>query len=300
MSVNAFDDKYNWSIGILFGLLAGFFDSIKNVLAKKDTSSYSETLITFTWMLFASVVTVPLALFSIPNFISLELIVIFAAVTALDFYGYIFYLKSLKFTDLSLSLPMLAFTPVFVLIISFLFFHQTVSSLALLGIMLIITGAYWLNIQKGKVELLAPIKQIYQNIGVRYMLMTSILWGFAGSLHKIGITDSNPLFYTGISYALLTLLYFVLLIRENKSQLRILKNGSDIKILAPVGILEGTSSLFQYLSQGLIASSVITISLKRSSIVFSAVFGKLFFREKIRERMVPIGLVVIGIVLLAL
>lgn len=287
-------------MGIIFGLLAGFFDSIKNVFAKKDTKDYSETTITFAWMLFASVITLPLALLSIPSHISLQLAGIFFIVTALDFFGYMFYIRSLKFADLSLSLPMLAFTPVFVLIISFFCFRQTVTPIAFTGINLVIAGAYWLNIQKGHLGIFAPLKHIYLNAGVRNMLYTSILWGFAGSLHKIGITQSNPLFYTGVSYVLLTILYAVQLFFENKKNFKVLREIGAIKVLAPVGILEGTASLFQYISQGLIASSVITISLKRSSIIFSAFFGSLFFKEKIAERLFPITLILIGIVLISL
>lgn len=287
-------------MGIILGLLAGFFDSVKNVFAKKDTKEYSETTVNFVWMLFATLITLPLALFNIPGAFSLKLLIIFICVTLLDFFAYIFYLRSLKFSDLSLSLPMLALTPVFVLIISYLFFNETVTLLALVGIGLIIAGGYLLNVQKGNLSLLAPLENIVKNKGVRYMLFTSILWGFANSLHKLGVTESSPLFYTGVSYLLLTLLYLALLLYQNRKELRVLTQLKDMKVLAPVGILEGITALFQFASQGMIASSVITISLKRSSILFSALFGALFFKENIKNRLLPIGLILVGIVLVSL
>lgn len=287
-------------MGIIFGLFAGFFDAVKNVLAKKDTKEYSETTINFAWMFFATVVTLPLALLNIPKAFSPQLQLVFLVVTLLDFFAYMFYLKSIKLTDLSLSLPMLALTPVFVLIISFLLLGQKISWLAVCGVCFIILGGYLLNIKKGKLGLLDPIKNMANDKGICYMLLTSVLWGFANSLHKIGITESSPLFYTGVSYALLSILYLLLLLWQNKSELSIFMKWGNIKVLAQVGFFEGITAIFQFLSQNLITSSVITISLKRSSIVFSALFGYLFFQEKVKDRIVPIGLVIVGIVLVSL
>lgn len=287
-------------MAILFALLAGLTDSIKNVLAKKDTKEYAESTINFAWMLFATLLTLPLALFYIPDRVSNTFILVLIAVTFFDFFGYMLYLKSIKYTDLSLSLPMLALTPVFVLLISFVTLDQKVSGLALLGIGFIILGGYLLNLKKDQQQLLDPFKQIFINKGIRFMLLASILWGFANSLHKVGISETNSFFYLGVNYLCLTLAFLAQLLYEKPKELALLKNWKDFRTLAPVGILEGATTLFQYLSQDLIASSVITVSLKRSSIVFSAILGHIFFKEKIKERMLPIGLVIVGIVLLAM
>jgi drug/metabolite transporter (DMT)-like permease len=287
-------------MGIFFGLLSGFFDATKNVFAKKSTAGYSELTITFIWMLFAAIVTLPFALFSIPHSISIQLIFILISVTLLDFFAYIFYLRSLKYADLSLSLPMLSLTPVFVLFISYITLKQTISATALLGVGAIIIGSYSLNLQKSTQGIFTPFRNIFSNKGVRYMLFTSILWGFANSLHKIGITDSNPLFYTGISYVLLSTLYFIVLLYKNRKELIILTRLSDLKMLAPAGFLEGTTTIFQFLSQGFLTSSVLTIALKRSSIVFSALFGYLFFKENVKSRLIPICIIIAGVILVSL
>ncbi|MEP7103958.1 MAG: DMT family transporter [Candidatus Dojkabacteria bacterium] len=288
-------------MSIFFGIIAGFLDSLKNVAAKKETKQFSESTINFAWMFFATVITLPLALFNIPNSIPIELIVVFVSVTILDFFAYILYLKSIKITDLSLSLPMLALTPVFVLVISWVFLSQEVKNNALIGVLLIIVGGYLLNITKTKQGLLDPFVNVVKNKGVFYMFITSLLWGIANSLHKIGITESNPLFYTGMSYLFLTILYLLkLLIEEKNKNFLIIFKPSSMKVLSLVGIFEGLTAIFQFLSQGLVTSSVLTIALKRTSIVFSSILGAIFFKENIKNRLIPIVLILIGVILISI
>ena len=58
------------------------------------------------------------------------------------------YLKALKITDLSLSVPIMSFTPLFLIFTSFFLLGEFPTVFGLLGIFLIVIGSYILNITK--------------------------------------------------------------------------------------------------------------------------------------------------------
>jgi drug/metabolite transporter (DMT)-like permease len=287
-------------MGIIFGLLAGFFDALKNVSSKKGTTEHSSTAITFILVLIAGLFTLPFTLFFAPNSITPQFVTLLIVVTILDFFAFIFYTKSLSLTDLSLSLPMLAFTPIFVFIISYLFLNQTVSFIALFGICAIILGGYLLITQKNHLNISTPLSAVLKHSGVRLMLATSFIWGITNSLHKVGIQLSNPLFYTGIRYVALSLLLGIALFIKNRNELSQVLQWKKLSSLGLAGFFEAIATAFQFLSQQSLTSSVLTLALKRSSLLFSAVFGYLFFGEKINNRIVPIIIILIGILCISL
>lgn len=287
-------------MGIILGIISGFLDGLKNVAAKSLTHEFPEIIINFMWMLFATFITVPFALAYLPSSLTLLCAEILISVTFIDFIAYKLYLKSIKHTDLSLSLPMLALTPVFVLIISNIFLKQEIKITGIAGVLVVILGSYLLNVKKGNQNFLSPFLNIFTNKGVRFMLFTSLLWGIANSIHKYGIAESTPQFYTAMSYLLLSIVFFMEILLTQRKELSKLKEFRKLIRLSPVGILEGLTTLFQFLSQGLLTSSVLTIALKRTSIVFGSLFGFIFFKEKIASRIIPILLVILGVILISL
>jgi drug/metabolite transporter (DMT)-like permease len=73
----------------------------------------------------------------------------------------------------------------------------------------------------------------------------------------------------------------------------------NLKMLAPVGAFEAIAVLTQMMTQGL-SLAAFAISLKRTSIIFSAILGQKYFGEKINDRIIPILIIVLGIILIAI
>jgi drug/metabolite transporter (DMT)-like permease len=287
-------------MGIILGLLSGFFDSLKNISTKNTANNYSALLVTSVLVLVSSIITLPLTLIFLPTHIPNQFIIVLLVVTLLDFFAFLFYTKSIHLEDLSLTLPMLSFTPLFVFIISFIFFGQTVSLISFLGIILILIGGYILQRGNNNQHYLQPLQQIVSNKGIRYMLYTSILWGITNSLHKRGIQLSNPFFYSNIRYLALSFIYIVVLSITRKKDFVLLFQFKTIQKLSLAGVFESISTVCQFLSQYVFASSVLTLSLKRSSILFSALLGSYFYNEPITNRILPICIILIGIICLSL
>jgi len=82
-------------------------------------------------------------------------------------------LKAIKISDLSLTIPLLAFTPLFLLFISPLILGQYPTPLGIIGVILIVIGSYVLNIQRRNAGYLAPFKAMLKHRCPRFMLYTA-------------------------------------------------------------------------------------------------------------------------------
>jgi drug/metabolite transporter (DMT)-like permease len=108
---------------------------------------------------------------------------------------------ALESSDLSLSMPMLSFTPVFLIGTSYLLLHEVPSAAGALGICVIVSGSYVLNISAEHEHLLDPIKSMVQNRGSWYMLIVAFLFAASINYDKIAMLNSDPVF--GMAFTLL-------------------------------------------------------------------------------------------------
>src|SRR5574341_918727 len=98
--------------------------------------------------------------------------------------------KALKLADVSLVPPLLAFSPVFTLLISAILFGETPSARGLLGVGLVLVGAYWLNLSSA--DRLVPLKAFALKPGVMLILLAGLLWAVTPLLEKTAIRHTSP------------------------------------------------------------------------------------------------------------
>ena len=109
--------------------------------------------------------------------------------------------RALESSDLSLSMPMLSFTPVFLIGTSYLLLHEVPSAAGTFGICIIVSGSYVLNISAEHEHLLDPVKSMVQNRGSWYMLIVAFLFAASINYDKIAMLNSDPVF--GMAFTLL-------------------------------------------------------------------------------------------------
>lgn len=195
----------NW---ILLAALSALFEGINTILLKKSLAKIDEYLISFGISFFSFFPIAYLAYNNgIPeigdNFLSNLLIV-----CLLDFIGIICTFRALKFSDVSLAMPLATFTPFFLLFTSPIMVGETISFMGYIGVGLIIFGSYFLNIQQSKKGFFAPFKALLSNRSSQLMLFTAALFSVTCNMHKIGILESSPLFY-GATHQLVLGLYLL-------------------------------------------------------------------------------------------
>lgn len=279
-------------------ILSAFSHSTKDALTKKITKTYSPVVSGAVLLLFSSLVVAPLIFYKgIPQLDSIFWISTTARLI-LDATSLVLYVNAVKRTDLSLCLPMLALTPMFLLISESLLSSISISITGLVGVLMIISGTYLLNF-KSESKLLDPFKSIYRNKGVLMMLIVSIIYGITGTLHKIAIQHSNAYFYSGFCNIALTVFFVLFCLIFSKKEFFSALTLKNLKVNFSAGTANGISILAQMLAQA-IGPATYVVSIKRLNIIFSAVLGAVFFKEKISKRIGPIFLMVAGVLLITI
>ena len=130
-----------------------------------------------------------LALFtfvSAPEFPAIDWLFVISVMgsAALNVIAHLASTQALKLSDASLVTPLLIFSPVFTMLISALFLNEIPSARGLLGVGLVLIGAYWLN-RDAKAGWMAPFKALAFVPGVQLVLLAGLLWVLLRYLKKV-------------------------------------------------------------------------------------------------------------------
>ncbi len=208
------------------------------------------------------------------------------------------YFRALQISPLSLSVPFLAFTPVFLIPSGFVMLGELPPPLKLLGVVLIVAGSLAMHRRLFAVGWLAPVKAVIQEKGSRYMLMVSFIFSITNPLDKKLVVMSD-VFTEAFSYGLGLCLAFFVWGKLQGADFRAAARG-NVKWISLAGLLDAVSLLFQLGSYAYIAV-VITVSIKRAGIILSVLAGWLFFREReITDKVIAASVMFCGVLILYL
>ena len=104
----------------------------------------------------------------------------------------------LERAPLSLAVPLLAFTPAFLLITETLLLGDHPGTRGLAGVVLIVAGAYALNLERAGTGLLEPLRVVLRHRGCQLMLVVAALWSVTSVIDKICVVRSSPVFYLAV------------------------------------------------------------------------------------------------------
>jgi drug/metabolite transporter (DMT)-like permease len=186
--------------------------------------------------------------------------------------------RSLRSSDMGDAVPLLAFTPVFLLLTGRLIVGEVPEPTGLVGVMVIVVGSYLLRLRRRDHSLLTPFRLLWQSRGARYMLVTAVLFSLAAPLFKRAILSSGPVLTMSVSLPLSCVLIAAYHILTGKPGRDLLPNSENWKVLVALGGSVFFIALFANLAfaTGLVSY---VISLKRLSILLSIVIGAAFFGE---------------------
>lgn len=208
---------------------------------------------------------------------------------------------ALKHTDISLLSPLGSLVPVFATIFAAVFLHEIPTPVKLIGILSIVIGAYVLNIADAKESFLKPMQKLFADKGVKMYFVQVILFGITPLFQKSAIFQTHPtrpLFASFIGYIFVTL-YIGLYMMNKFTQHK--KNIKENLWLFPLfGLLNAVAQFAAYTVLSLTYVGYATALFSLSSLL-SVILGGILFKEKnIQERFLGAGIMVIGVVLLAL
>lgn len=187
----------------------------------------------------------------------------------------LFYMKAIRRAPLSLTLPYLAFSPIFMLFTEYLLLSERPGKAGVSGVFLICIGAYILNLNKKTTRILDPFRALTREKGAQMMILVAFLFSLAAPVGKIGILHSSPAFFSLSFFPVLTI--FLLLVFYKKMSFKNITDSPFKGIGA--GFFFICHVLFHAYAVSLINVTYM-ISIKRFSVLFGILYGRLFFKEK--------------------
>ena len=264
------------------------FDLTRKLTLEKISSinlllifTITQLIIYFIWLFFEDF-SINLIPYLLPG-ITLIIIGLFSA---------LLFLKAIKQSDLSLTIPLLSLSPMFSSLFSFFFLNEQLSNIQYLGIFLIILGTLILYSKKLTIyEIIKSFKIILKNSSAKLMVLVSIIWSLTPVLDKICLKNSSVNIHGFIqSLGMITLLIF--LFKKDKVQTENTKKNWRIILLTV--FIGSTATILQFYA---ILTNYVPImeSIKRSIGQLSSVFlGKIFFNEEVNKPKV-VGVIVLSI-----
>ncbi|WP_429886048.1 EamA family transporter, partial [Geoalkalibacter halelectricus] len=267
-------------------LLTALFESGKDIFGKKGLLAGADPYVmAWAWRLLALPFLLPLLLLpqALPEQLGPAFWPALLAGSVLNILAAILYMKAISQSDLSLCVPLVTFTPLFLLLTSPLLLAEVPSPGGILGVVLIVSGAYLLNLSRLSSGWREPIRALFHAPGARLMLGVALIWSLTANIDKIGLQNSSPLLWAAAINAAIALGMLPLVaMRRRQVEARYCLPW---RWLVLVGLCGGLTTLCQMLAISLTQVPYV-IAVKRLSILFTALAGLLLLREQgLRERL---------------
>lgn len=283
---------------LILGIFTAFFEAVKDVFGKQNLKKSDEYVVAWSLAFFSVIFLTPWVIYTgIPAlnsqfWISLLIGGSINAVTTL------LYIKAIKVSDLSLTVPLVALTPLFMLLTSPLIVGEYPKFFDYIGIFLIVIGSYLLNIKEKSQGYLAPFKALLNEPGPKFMLIVAFLWSITSNFDKIGVKNSSPIFWLFSLFGTMTVLLLPVLLHKTPNPSR--KILKQLPMLAAMGFFNAIGVLCQM--QALTLTLVVqVIAIKRTSVLMGVLFGHFIFKEKdIQQRLLGAGIMVLGVFFISL
>jgi drug/metabolite transporter (DMT)-like permease len=215
----------------------------------------------------------------------------------LEILANLLYMRALQISPLSLCTPMLAFTPVLLILTGQVVLGEALNLWGMAGIFLVALGSYFINLEWWRWGWLAPLSALWKQPGPRLMLMVAGLYACTSALGKLAVLYSNPaffgFFYPGVFTGIMLSGYPWSLPRP----------GKRLFVHPGWGLLLGLCLTISILCQthGIqLAPAAYLIALKRTSLIISVLYGGIWFGEgHFSSRLMGAALMTGGIAVIA-
>jgi drug/metabolite transporter (DMT)-like permease len=209
-------------------------------------------------------------------------------------------MEALKHEELSYTAPLNAFVPVFTLVIAAFLVQENIHAVGVMGILIIVAGAYVINIStKQTAKWYVPLQRLFTNLGARLSLAVALGYAINSVLLKV-LTDQS---YDAFSILYVTtaatwiLLAYVPFVKRNELR-SVAKSNKLIVLGATVSSFAG--SFFHILAvAGTHASYAVAV--RRLDAPISVLLGWRHLKEtNIRNKLIGSAFMVVGAIVIAL
>jgi len=280
---------------VLLSLLAGLADATVYAAMKKLREVPPHITLWWRFTLALPVLAIFLALDGIPEFQPglIPVLLVFSVMIAA---GSLLIIRATQVSPLSTSMPVLSFTPAFLLFTSWVMLGERTGPLGTVGVLTIVLGAYVLNVHRASVGLLAPLKSLFTTPGSLYVLGTALIYAITSNLGKMGIERSSATFFIAASYLVVCVVVLPFMIRATARHGGVFR--ANVRPLLIMGIAAAVMMICYAVAVQLTLVPYV-IALKRTNGLFSVLFGVLLFGEgRIKQSLLGAGIMFVGVLLI--
>lgn len=283
-------------------LLSAFFLATADTLTKRYLSHYRPGELVLVRFGIAGMLLLPLLLWEPWPSLSPVFWGWIAVAMPLELLAMWLYMQAIRSSPLSLTLPYLAFTPAFNTLTAYLVLGETVTLGGFSGIILIVFGAWLLNLQATQnasgLNILAPFRAITRERGSRLMLMVAALYSLTSVTGKGALLHATPAFFGPFYFVALGATSLLLFASRDVSTWRAL--GRHPWAHLAIGACMGAMVVTHFYAIEHIEVAYM-IAVKRTSLLFGLLYGAWLFKETgLLKNLVAGMLMVLGVFLIVM
>jgi uncharacterized membrane protein len=286
------------TIWVVLSLISAFTLATSDALTKKALAQSNEYLVAWFRLLFSLPLLLILWIFVPVPKLDYGFYKAFLLALPLEMIAIVLYIKALRISPLSLTLPFLSLTPVVLILVSYIILGEKVSLQGGIGILFIAAGSYTLYLHKIKGGILEPIRAITREKGSLLMITVAIIFSITSSLGKMAIEHSSPLFFAITYFIAVTICFAPIALKMGAPELKSFISERRFGALVLPGFFFSVMIASHMLAISLTKVAYM-ISIKRTSLIMGVIYGYILFKEKnIRERLTGATLMFIGFVMI--
>ncbi len=218
-----------------------------------------------------------------------------AAALPLELLAMWLYMQAIRSSPLSLTLPYLAFTPVFNTLTGYVVLGETVSRAGFSGILLVVLGAWLLNLEAAhngsRLNILAPFLAITRERGSRLMLIVAAIYSLTSVTSKAALLHTTPAFFGPFYFVVLGGAAAVLFAPRRISGWR--AAGRHPWIMVTIGLFMAAMVVTHFYAIEHIEVAYM-IAVKRTSLLFGMLYGAWLFKETGLVKNLAAGLLMVA------
>jgi drug/metabolite transporter (DMT)-like permease len=227
-----------------------------------------------------------------------------ALLVPLEVAAMLLYMAAIRDHPLSLTVPYLAFTPAFVILIAYLLLGEQISWGGAAGVLLVVAGAWLLNVGHARLRewrsWMRPLRAILWEPGSRMMLGVALIYAFTAVMGKAAMLYVGPEQFGALYFLIIGLVLLPLFALPSAALS--LVGGSRVSVrrllrrpraALTVAVLNAGMIYTHFLALQRVEVAYM-IAVKRTSLLFGIIYGVLLFRETGLSTRLPAGLLMIA------
>lgn len=282
-------------------LLSAFLSAFAAITQKKVLYDFGALEFSFLLSLVNLIFSVPFFFFidyGTINSFNLSILFVKSVIGVAAFFCVMVSLKNLEISN---ALPLLALTPGFIAIFAFIFLGESLKTLEVVGLSVLIIGTYLLESQSLK-EIFSPFNVFIKSKYHRFIILALLLFTASSILDKLLLIKLNlsPVSLTAFQHIYFAILFAIVYFTfKNKLAAPPVKLGKEnLGWIALISILTIGYRYTQVAAIGL-ASVALVLAIKRTSVFWATVIGgKIFSDKDLLKRSIAAILILIGAILI--